>query len=96
MSTEGEYLEMCNDLRDMYTEMKESLQQELAYCKEHIAYLEQDLQRTPQLKFVTSQFESDRPLVRRGVYAHYAPISFYNCRRCQKTHPQAYVCDRLH
>lgn len=92
MSTEGEYLEMCNDLRDMYNEMKESKNKELAYYKEYIAYLEQEMQRTPRLKFATSQFDSDRPLARLGIYAYNMPISFYHCRRCQKTHPHAYVC----
>ena len=92
MSNEGEYLEMCNELRDMYNAMKESLQKEISYCKEQIAYLKEENGHVPKLKFVTNQFDSDRPLVNQGKYVHTVPLQLYYCRRCQKHHPHSYVC----
>ena len=93
MANEGEYLSMVNDLRDMYNDMKQTLNKDIAYYKERINYLEEELRIRPSYTYTTGQFESDRPLGRCAQYTSGFPfLAFYQCRRCNKTHPHAYVC----
>ena len=91
---EGEYLELVNDLKDQYNEMKETLNKEIAYYKEKLAYIEELLQLRQSSMFNAPQFDSTRPMARSADYVHTVPsLRLYNCRRCAKMHPVEYVCD---
>jgi len=91
---EGEYLEIVNDLKDQYNDMKTALNREIAYYKEKLRAVEILLGQRSQLTYVDGQFASDRPCARMATYdACVPPVQFYMCRRCSKNHPHEYACD---
>jgi len=65
---EGEYLELVNDLKEQYDEMKEGLLREVEYYR-------QELQMSKnQLAFYRNQFESPRPSGRLASYTSVPPL----------------------
>ena len=61
MSNEGEYLEMVNDLRDQYLNMKNKLNMETALLKEKITHNEYDLGRRQSTLRPNSTRHDPRP-----------------------------------
>jgi hypothetical protein len=107
MSNEGEMLEIVNDLRDQYNDMKERLTMELAFKDEQIRYLQVEVRKLSrayrigvtnspsisELVFTNTQFDSTRPCAIYPRYTSTIPnISFYHCERCHKTHPNQFSC----
>jgi len=93
MSNEGEYLEMVNDLKEQYMEMKERLSREIAEKDEKIRYFMIDSGIESPLVFNHNQFHSTRPAADYPVYTDtYPTIRFYRCTRCNKTHPYQSIC----
>ena len=74
MSNEGEYLELVNDLRDQYNEMKEKFHLELSLKQERIDKLEDLIINLHHgylnryLKYNAYQFISKRPMGSQGRY----------------------------
>lgn len=93
MSNEGEYLELVNDLRDQYISMKESLSMQIAFQKEQLRYLEEELDRRSPLRLTIYQFHSNRPIADRPIYTDTIPETrFYYCNKCKLYHPNQSVC----
>lgn len=93
MSNEGEMLEIVNDLRDQYNDMKERLTMEIAFKDEQIRYLEVEVRKVPELIFTNTQFDSTRPSAIYPRYSNTVPnLTFYRCNRCDKTHPNQFTC----
>lgn len=93
MSTEGEYLEMVNDLKDQYMEMKERLSREIAEKNEEIRFLEIDNEYRSSMVFIIDQFYSTRPDAEYPRYTNTIPtIQFYHCYKCNRTHPNQSIC----
>ncbi len=93
MSNEGEYLEMVNDLKEQYMEMKERLSREIAEKNEKIRFLEIDCGKRIPFNYISAQFVSARPFADTPVYTDTIPdIKFYYCHKCRKTHPNQSIC----
>ena len=93
MSNEGEMLEIVNDLRDQYNDMKERLTREIAFKDEQIRFLEVEVRKVPELVFTNTQFNSTRPAATYPTYTNTIPnVRFYYCNRCNKTHPNQSTC----
>lgn len=71
VNNEGEYLELVNDLRDQYNQMKEEYEKKISFLNEEIDELKIDLQWKSSLVFMDGQFDSIRPQVREGRYLSY-------------------------
>ena len=71
VNNEGEYLELVNDLRDQYNQMKEEYEKKISFLEEEIEELKIDLEWKSSLVFMDGQFDSTRPCVRKGVYVDY-------------------------
>lgn len=71
VNNEGEYLELVNDLRDQYNQMKEEYEKKISFLNEEIDELKIDLQWKSSLVFMNGQFDSTRPQVIKGIYVSY-------------------------
>jgi len=71
INNEGEYLELVNDLRDQYNQMKEEYEKKISFLNEEIDELKIDLEWKSSLVFMDGQFDSTRPKVRVGKYVSY-------------------------
>ena len=71
INNEGEYLELVNDLRDQYNQMKEEYEKKISFLNEEIDELKIDLEWKSSLVFMDGQFDSTRPQVRVGKYVSY-------------------------
>ena len=93
MSNEGEYLEMVNDLKEQYMEMKERLSMEIAEKNEKIRFLEIEKGIQSPLTYFSTQFISSRPFADTPVYTETIPnVKFYYCHKSRKTHPNQSIC----
>ena len=70
INNEGEYLELVNDLRDQYNQMKEEYEKKISFLNEEIDELKVDLEWKSSLVFMDGQFDSTRPQVREGKYSY--------------------------
>ena len=91
MSNEGEMLEIVNDLRDQYIELKDKLNKEIAFKDEYITQLEHDL-RIRHMLFKDDQFSSCRPLATIPKYTSNRALDFYHCVLCGRSHPKQSTC----
>ena len=71
VNNEGEYLELVNDLRDQYNQMKDDYEKKISFLKEEIDELKIDLEWKSSLVFLDGQFDSTRPCIREGIYVDY-------------------------
>lgn len=65
---EGTYLELVNDLRDQYNEMKTKYQKRIAFLEQNMKYLKQDLNLISPLQYNHNQFSSPRDSAPCGSY----------------------------
>tara|TARA_B100000963_G_scaffold358407_1_gene383008 strand:+ start:2757 stop:2987 length:231 start_codon:yes stop_codon:yes gene_type:complete len=61
---EGEYLELVNDLRDQYNDMKDSYEKKLSLLKQE---LEMEKNKF-KFQYKLGQFDSPRPKASEGIY----------------------------
>lgn len=61
---EGEYLELVNDLRDQYNELKEKYERELSILKQDLVIEKQKY----KFQYLEGQFNSPRPSARVANY----------------------------
>lgn len=71
IQNEGEYLELVNDLRDQYNQMKDDYEKKLSFLEEEIDELKIDLEWKSSLVFMDGQFDSTRPSARKSTYVNY-------------------------
>jgi len=71
VNNEGEYLELVNDLRDQYNQMKEDYEKKISFLEEEIDELKIDLQWKTNFVYITDIFNSTRPSARKGTYVNY-------------------------
>ena len=93
MATEGEYLEMVNDLKDQYLSMKERLSRELALKDAELRYFMIERGFKSPLSFTTDMFVSSRPPADSPRYTDtVTQLNFYNCSKCNGCHPKQSIC----
>ena len=64
---EGEYLELVNDLRDQYNDMKENYEKKLTLLQQEL-----ELEKNKcKFQYNLGQFDSTRPMVYRAKYTSY-------------------------
>jgi hypothetical protein len=68
---EGEYLELVNDLKVQYDDMKTQYEKKISFLEEENEELKIDLQWKSSLVFVTNIFTSSRPSARKATYVNY-------------------------
>lgn len=73
---EGEYLELVNDLKKQYDEMKEGYMKTIAFLKQNNEELKKDLGRMDPLQYSYNQFYSRRPCAPRGEYTYKTKCDF--------------------
>ena len=61
---EGEYLELVNDLRDQYNDMKEKYEKEISMLKQDLSIEKNKF----KFQYLDGQFQSNRPSARQGIY----------------------------
>tara|TARA_B100000925_G_scaffold283386_1_gene257231 strand:- start:120 stop:350 length:231 start_codon:yes stop_codon:yes gene_type:complete len=61
---EGEYLELVNDLRDQYNDMKEKYEKEISMLKQDLSIEKNKF----KFQYIDGQFQSNRPSARQGIY----------------------------
>lgn len=71
IQNEGEYLELVNDLKDQYNQMKDDYEKKISFLEEEIDELKIDLEWKSSLVYLDGQFDSTRPSARKGVYVSY-------------------------
>ena len=71
VNNEGEYLELVNDLRDQYNQMKEDYEKKISFLEEEIDELKIDLQWKTNFVYITDIFNSTRQSARKGTYVNY-------------------------
>ena len=73
---EGEYLELVNDLKKQYDEMKEGYMKTIAFLKQNNAELKKDLGLMHPLQYSYNQFYSRRPCAPLGEYTYKTKCDF--------------------
>lgn len=64
---EGEYLELVNDLRDQYNDMKEDYEKKLTLLQQEL-----ELEKNKcKFQYNLGQFDSTRPMAYRAKYTSY-------------------------
>lgn len=66
---EGEYLQLVNDLKSQYDDMKAEMHKEIAFYRQQVEILERTF------TFQTNQFDSPRPMALMGRYTS-MPVFF--------------------
>jgi len=89
---DGEYLELVNDLKQQYTDMKERLGKQVAFLKQNNEDLKVLLRKAQPLRYATNQFCSPRPTGTIGIYSSKHRLHLYNCPVCSKPHPGGHHC----
>lgn len=82
---EGEYLVLCNDLRDQYLRMKEELNDIIKARDEEIEELKVCLGLLT-LRYESDRFASPRPPARSARYStSQPPLNMISCPNCSTT-----------
>jgi hypothetical protein len=80
---DGEWLELANDLKQQYDEMKCRYQRRIAFLEQNNAELKKELGRMPPLQFTTNQFCSPRPTGLVPVYSSTHRLHLTHCAICK-------------
>lgn len=92
MSNEGEYLELVNDLKVQYDDMKRRLLKRISFLEQNNRELKKELRKIHPLQFKTNQFCSPRPTGIVGVYSSVHALHFFHCPICSRNHPKGHTC----
>ena len=92
---EGEYLELVNDLKVQYDDMKHRLLKRISFLEQNNKELKKELRKIHPLQFKTNQFCSPRPTGRSGIYSSTHRLHLMHCPVCSRVHPEGNTCAQV-